>query len=568
MKETDYYKAYDTTFRNDTKAKQIKKKKITANYSAENKRDELEKYVLDRIIEIEKEKLYYFMLASSNPQSVIVVKCPTTTAPAKKFLGYEWSSRKGHEGYKYLGVNLDDDESDLSYNKGLKEIDTPLFDPNNFQNEEKLNTLIRNNFIGESYEIPEDLEEFVSVCSLPDMISFDKVDFNKIINTSVAYKVKFESKYPLEKLSKIVRINPSGTEIKDLPDDTMVSFVEMASVSENGYIETKVDRSLAEVRSGSYTYFANDDIILAKITPCMENGKCALASDLTNGIGYGSSEFHVFRCSEKIDKGYLFALLNREDVRYCAQKSMTGKSGHRRVPESFYASMEIPVPEDKSVQTKIAEECAKVDEEFHQNTSLINESLETIVQVMESFGNSQKLKLSMVADYVTDRVTNPEMDNYVTTDNMEQNKLGIVPYKGNKVPTAIVYKKGDILISNIRPYLKKIWLADVDGTCSPDVLVFRKKEQTEVAMHNEFLYYALWQDAFFDYMMQDVTGKKMPRGDKDKLLDYEIKIPVDYDLQSSIAEKIGQLMAKINDARKKIASSSIRKQAIMDKYLK
>lgn len=288
--------------------------------------------MLDRIIEFEKEKLYYFMLASSNPQSVIVVKCPTTTAPAKKFLGYEWSSRKGHEGYKYLGVNLDDEESDLSYNKGLKEIDTPLFDPNDFQNDKKLNSLIRNNFLGEPYEIPEDLEEYVSVCSLPDMISFDKADFNKVINTSVAYKVKFETKYPLEKLSKIVNVNPSASEIKNLSDDTMVSFVEMASVSENGYIETKVDKTLGEVRSGSYTYFANDDIIIAKITPCMENGKCALASDLTNGIGYGSSEFHVFRCSDKIDKGYLFALLNREDVRYCAQKSMTGKSGHRRVP--------------------------------------------------------------------------------------------------------------------------------------------------------------------------------------------------------------------------------------------
>ena len=568
LKDTDYYKAYDTAFRNDTKAKQIKKKKITTNYTAENKSDELEKYVLDKIIEIEKEKLYYFMLASSNPQSVIVVKCPTTTAPAKKFLGYEWSSRKGHEGYKYLGVSLDDDESDLSYNKGLKEIDTPLFDPNNFHNEEKLNTLIRNNFLGESYEIPEDLEEFVSVCSLPDMISFDKVDFNKIINTSVAYKVKFESKYPLEKLSKIVSINPSGTEIKDLSDDTMVSFVEMASVSENGYIETKVDRPLAEVRSGSYTYFANDDIIIAKITPCMENGKCALASDLTNGIGYGSSEFHVFRCSEKIDKGYLFALLNREDVRYCAQKSMTGKSGHRRVPESFYSSMEVPVPDDMDIQTKIAEECAKVDNEFHENVSLIEKSLIDIAQNMESFKEFKKVKLHLIADYVNDRVSNPEMDNYVTTDNMIQNKLGIVPYKGNKVPNAIVYKKGDILISNIRPYLKKIWLADVDGTCSPDVLVFRKKEQTDIEMDNEFLYYSLWQDEFFDYMMQDVTGKKMPRGDKDKLLEFDVKIPKDYNSQKIIAERIGQLMTDIDEARKNIASSSARKQAIMDKYLK
>ena len=578
LKETDYYKAYDTSFRNDTKAKQIKKKKITANYTAKNKSDELEKYVLDRIIEIEKEKLYYFMLASSNPQSVIVVKCPTTTAPAKKFLGYEWSSRKGHEGYKYLGVNLDDDESDLSYNKGLKEIDTPLFDPNNFQNEEKLNSLIRNNFLGKPYEIPEDLEEFVSVCSLPDMISFDKVDFNKIINTSVAYKVKFESKYPLEKLSKIVRINPSGTEIKNLPDDTMVSFVEMASVSENGYIETKVDRPLAEVRSGSYTYFANDDIILAKITPCMENGKCALASDLTNGIGYGSSEFHVFRCSEKIDKGYLFALLNRNDVRYCAQKSMTGKSGHRRVPESFYASMEIPVPEDKKIQAKIAAECAKVDEELLNMQEECNTCESEMSRIINSLqGNKSKIAVSCFLNQCKIDPTETPNKEFVYIDiDAVGNGTGIwrkdKTIIGKSAPSRArrYAHKDSVLISTVRPNLKGFAYIDedLDNAVFSTGFAILESQDTNILL-NKLLYYEfMYSNTLMEQMVNAMPKGQYPSINKDDINNLEIIVPDNISYQDSILNELNRYEKRLNDARKKIASSSARKQAIMDKYLK
>lgn len=575
LKDSDYYKAYDNEFRNDTKAKQIKKKRITASYSTEDKKAELEKYVLDRIIEIEKEKLYYFMLASSNPQSVIVVKCPTATAPAKKFLGYEWSSRKGHEGYKYLGVNLDDEESDLSYNKGLKEIDTPLFDPNDFQNEEKINTLIRNNFLGEPYEIPENLEEYVSICSLPDMIGFDKVDFNKIINTSVAYKVKFESKYPLEKLSKKVKINPSASEIRDLPNDTMVSFVEMASVSENGYIETKVDRTLGEVRSGSYTYFADNDIIIAKITPCMENGKCALASGLTNGIGYGSSEFHVFRCSDEIDKGYLFALLNREDVRYCAQKSMTGKSGHRRVPESFYSSMEIPVPEDKGIQIKIAKECAKIDEELFR----MQEECNTCEKEMSIIVNSMKGNKEQFVDicylnlHKVDPTETPQKEFIYIDIDAVGNGTGVWRkdkiIKGKSAPSRArrYAHKDSVIISTVRPNLKGFAYIDDEienAVFSTGFAVLESQDTNKLL--NKLLYYEfMYSDALMAQMVKAMPKGQYPSINKDDINGLSIIVPKE---QQSILEQLDKYEDKLKKAREIIASASSRKQAVMDKYLK
>ena len=122
-----------------------------------------------------------------------------------------------------------------------------------------------------------------------------------------------------------------------------MSFIEMASVSNDGYIIEKVDRPFKDLKKGSYTYFKENDILIAKITPSMENGKFAIAKGLTNNLGMGSSEFHVLRVSDKIDSKYLFTLLNIESIRKDAQKKITGSSGHKRVPIKFYEELEIPL---------------------------------------------------------------------------------------------------------------------------------------------------------------------------------------------------------------------------------
>lgn len=157
--------------------------------------------------------------------------------------------------------------------------------------------------------------------------------------------------------SDVAKINPSKTEIKNVDNNTLVSFVEMASVSDGGFIADSVDRPLGDLRKGSYTYFAENDIIIAKITPCMENGKCARAKGLTNGLGMGSSEFHVIRANAtNFLSEYLFALLNRKSVRLAAEKVMTGASGHRRVPASFYGNFTVPalsLKEQQEFVTKV-----------------------------------------------------------------------------------------------------------------------------------------------------------------------------------------------------------------------
>jgi restriction endonuclease S subunit len=163
-------------------------------------------------------------------------------------------------------------------------------------------------------------------------------------------------KYSKEKLNELAKTNPLKVEIADLDAKTLVSFIDMPSVSNYGYIVTKIDRPCSEIKKGSYTYFREGDIIIAKITPCMENGKCALAVNLTNGLALGSSEFHVIRANNnKVRAKYLFTLLNRRIVRIEAEKHMTGASGRRRAPIAFYEQMEIPLPPLSEQKKTVAE---------------------------------------------------------------------------------------------------------------------------------------------------------------------------------------------------------------------
>ena len=149
------------------------------------------------------------------------------------------------------------------------------------------------------------------------------------------------------------------------------------------------------------------------------------------------------------------------------------------------------------------------------------------------------------AAYINNKVDTNEisLSQYISTDNILQNKQGIecatsLPIQGGKVTS---FKKGDILLANIRPYLKKIWYAQFDGGCSADVLAIRANAETD----SHFLFYALFRDDFFIHAMKGAKGTKMPRGDKTQIM--EFKIPVfDLKTQQSIAAVLSALDKKIS----------------------
>lgn len=152
-----------------------------------------------------------------------------------------------------------------------------------------------------------------------------------------------------------------------------------------------------------------------------------------------------------------------------------------------------------------------------------------------------KSKLSDICSYRKEKIAVAELDrgNYISTENMLPDKNGVTT--ATSLPTTIQtqkYAKGDILVSNIRPYFKKIWFADKNGGCSNDVLVFKTKEGTDP----RYLYYVLANDPFFEYSMATAKGTKMPRGDKKALMEYEVP---DYDLKEQ--NKIAGVLSAIDD---------------------
>ncbi len=147
-----------------------------------------------------------------------------------------------------------------------------------------------------------------------------------------------------KELKELCTVNPKRVDTKDIGDDIDVTFVPMTSVSDKlGIIEKPIIKKLREVKKG-YTNFCKDDVLFAKITPCMENGKSAIVGKLINNIGFGSTEFHVLRCSDKLDKKYLHNLVRWQMFLDEAKAVMTGAVGQQRVPKSFLDEYVLNVP--------------------------------------------------------------------------------------------------------------------------------------------------------------------------------------------------------------------------------
>lgn len=156
-----------------------------------------------------------------------------------------------------------------------------------------------------------------------------------------------------------------------------------------------------------------------------------------------------------------------------------------------------------------------------------------------------KYKLKEIAIYSNKKigVNKINQDTYISTENMLPNKSGVV--KAIKLPNQSktnFFENKNILISNIRPYFKKIWYANFNGGCSNDVLNIKIKDETKVL--SKYLYYNLLQDSFFEYIMSGSKGTKMPRGDKEHIMEYIIDIP-NIDKQTKIVNILDKLNLKI-----------------------
>lgn len=143
-------------------------------------------------------------------------------------------------------------------------------------------------------------------------------------------------------IEQVATVNPRSSNAQ-LSNDESISFVPMAAVRESGELCGVIERPASEVKKG-FTSFQRGDVLVAKITPCMENGKAVWTKDLPTQFGFGSTEFHVLRPGPELDPQFLFFMVWHPRFRSEAAKNMTGSAGQKRVPSHFLASYEIPLP--------------------------------------------------------------------------------------------------------------------------------------------------------------------------------------------------------------------------------
>ena len=351
-----------------------------------------------------------------------------------------------------------------------------------------------------------------------------------------------EIKWHTANLKDMIEINPK----EFLPKGTIAKKISMDMLQPFRRDIQKYE--LSEFTGG--TKFRNGDTIMARITPCLENGKTAKVSILeSDEVGFGSTEYIVFRAIKGVtDADFVYYLICSPIVREPAIKSMVGSSGRQRVQTNVLEKLVINFP-NFEIQRKISCFLRSIDDKIELNNK-INENLEQQAQAIfkswfvdfEPFGGVmpddwRMGTLSEICDYSKDKVDIDDLtlDTYYSTENMQPNRQGAV--QATTLPTikqTTACKKGDVLISNIRPYFKKILYCFSDCGCSTDVLCFVPNKTD----YSAFLYCALYADKFFDYMVTGSKGTKMPRGDKQQIMVYPICIP-----SAEYIEKFNQAVA-------------------------
>jgi type I restriction-modification system DNA methylase subunit len=370
--------AYSKRGRFDTKDLNEQAKAIRANIRKrvtdksfkkllpDTKQQEVDRALLDFCRAIEKEKLYYFLLAESNPQAVLVITSPTDKDKQKKFLGYEWTNRKGNEGIKYLNVKSnsstvegeDADDDMLQQIKGISGIQTPLFNPADLDDESKLNTLIRDNFINDNISIQKDLSDIAKSNSLIDMIDFSRPTFNKAIKTSVDERIVIKSKYPLVRLEQLL-LPVVGAQTKIAKEDILEK-------GKYPVITQEANRIIA-----GYT---NNSKPITDVPLIVFGDHSCTYKYVDYPFVRGADGTQLIKVNEDVILKYLYDYL---------QIAKIENQGKYQRHFKHLKQAQVPIP-SKDIQQQIVDECQKVDEEYNTSRMSIEDYREKIAQVFEN----------------------------------------------------------------------------------------------------------------------------------------------------------------------------------------
>lgn len=360
------------------------------------------------------------------------------------------------------------------------------------------------------------------------------------------------------RLRFVAQFNPSKTEISYIPLNEEVSFLPMEAIGDDGTINLGQKRKISDVQNG-YTYFRDMDVIFAKITPCFENGKGALAQGLLRGIGFGTTELIVARSApSRVIPEYLLRFFQSDIFRKPAEASMYGAGGQKRVSESFVRDFSIPLPplpEQQAIASFLDRECGKIDAliaEQERLIALLAEKRQAVISHAVTKGLNlnapmkdsgipwigmvpegwEVVRLSLVSDHISSGTT-PDTNNenfydgdicWVTTGELREAAIKNTTKKVTKLAlekfSALqIYPPGTLLLAMYGATVGRIaWLethATTNQACC--ALVFSKK------IKMKFVFYTML--AAKESLLLLSSGGGQPNINQEKVRSFRIPVP-------------------------------------------
>ena len=533
--EYDIFKDYEQAFDQSTKIKNRKQSKRFQRQTEEEKAAELDPLFINDLHAIEKDKLRYFILAHEQAGKVLIVNTPNDTEAQKQFLGYEWSDAKGHEGIKYNGGET------------VNDIITPLFDPKDLNNDTKINTAIKRNFIGETVD---PLPEHCQYAKLTDMLDFSRTDFNKAISLNPKQNTDIETKWEQKTVHSLLReIDGHTTQIQEneiLEEGETAVVTQEQGLLISGYTdEEEVITDLPLIVFGDHSCtFKYIDFPFIR------------GADGTQLLKVDENEF-IPKCFYYLVQ--LVEIPNRD--RY---------ERHFK----YLKNLEIPLP-PLEIQQQIVDECEAVDQETeqaHQTIATTKQWIEEKVQAVVRNGYGIK-QLGDIADIKSGGT--PSRKNNAYWENGSVPWLRSEVCKETHISKNIDYEcitEEGLNNSNAKWLAPDTTLVALVGATKGKTafLTFEATTNQNIAgikslsknILDIYIFYCL--KSLYNQIIQDLSQYDMLNLTEIK----NIKIPVPpLDIQQQLAAEIEQLEAEITQSQAVIDNSTERKNAILRNYL-
>lgn len=560
--DSEIFKEYRRAFDASGEVKALQKQKSFQQKSAAEQQAELDRQFIQFARKIEREKLYYFILAYTQPCPVIVVRSPQGTDEMKKFLGYEWSAAKGQEGIKYLRGSID-------------RIETPLFDPQDRYNPEKISTLIRQNFSGQPVSVPESLQPYATVARLVDLLDFSRVSFDKQI--SLAPKIKVSTQYeqkPLSDICDIVKgVSYSKNDEVDIPTQNAILTADNITLS--GRLELKKIVYLKpDIVIEEEKRLKKNDIFICFSSGSLEHlGKVAfIDSDISYYAGGFMGILRVKETNSVLPK-YLYEVLNSDTYRNIVRR--TGSGANIKNLSSTVSEIKIPVP-PPDVQAQIVAECQAIDAEVEQARATIASIQGQLKQIANGLYEKYPFrKLGDVCEppeYGANEKAidgNPNEDyRYIRiTDINDDGTLNDDFKTATTIDEKYILQDGDFLFARTGATVGKTFLyrSSVGKAIYAGYLI-RFRPRPEV-LRPAFLALVTKSDRYWEWVQRTQVGAGQPGINSQLYSALEIPLPASLTEQDQYVAQVEQLEKQIESARAVIASAPARRRAALQKYL-